>query len=211
MDLSILTWGVSIAVFLVVAFLLFWKFWFLRDPERTIPDGGVIVAPADGKIIKIVDLDNVNKINIKKGLIGKIKTLCSDVSSSCYLISIYMNPLNVHIQRASQSGKVLSVKHVNGKMGITKSFKNGLLNEKTEALIKNEKIGNFKIIQIAGFLVNRIENWLTINQSVVKGQKIGLINFGSQVSLIIPKNKVKLTVKQGDKVYSGSTIVAKVK
>ena len=122
-----------------------------------------------------------------------------------------MNPLNVHIQRASQSGNVLSVKHVNGKMGMTNSFKNGLLNEKTEVLIKNEKIGNFKIIQIAGFIVNRIENWLTINQEVVKGQKIGLINFGSQVSLIIPKKNVDLTVKEGDKIYSCSTIVAKVK
>jgi len=211
MNLTILTWGVSIAVFIVIAFLLFWKFWFLRDPERTIPDGEVIVSPADGKIIKIVDLDNVDKIKIKKGLIGKIKTICSDVGNSCYLISIFMNPLNVHIQRASQSGKVLSVKHISGKLGITNSFKNGLLNEKTEVLIKNKKIGTFKIIQIAGLLVNRIENWLTIDQDVVKGQKIGLINFGSQVSLIIPKKKVNLTVKEGDKVYSGSTIIAKVK
>jgi phosphatidylserine decarboxylase len=210
MLIQILLGMLILIIVLVLGFYLFWKLWFLRDPEREIPKGDVIVAPADGKVIKIVDLDNIDKIKIEKGLVGKIKTVVSDVGKSCYLISIFMNPFSVHIQRASYSGKIISVKHKEGTLGVTMSFKNGLLNEKTETLIKNDKIGKFKIIQIAGFIVKRIENWAKPNQIVKTGDRIGLINFGSQVSLIIPKNKIKLCVKEGDKVKAGLSIIAKV-
>ena len=202
---------ISIIFLLIIIFLVFWKFWFLRDPERQIPNGEIIIAPADGKILKIIDIENIDEISIEKGLVGKIKTLCSDVGNSCYLISIYMSLMSVHIQRAAQSGKVLSVHHENGKLGVTMSFKNGLMNEKTETLIENKKIGKFKIIQIAGFVVKRIDNWLNPGDNVIKGQRMGLINFGSQVSLILPKKNVEIKVKPGQKVYAGSTIIAEIK
>jgi phosphatidylserine decarboxylase len=210
MKLTIILWAINIILSLAILFYLFWKFWFLRDPERKIPEGDVITSPADGKIIKIVDLDNINNLKIKKGLVGKIKTTCSDVGKSCYLVSIFMNLCSVHIQRAPYHGEVISVKHKKGTLGVTTSFKNGLYNEKTETLIKTKKLGKIKVIQIAGFIVNRIENWMKPGDKVKTGDRIGLINFGSQVSIIIPKKRMKLMVKEGQKVNAGISIIAKI-
>lgn len=205
-------WVVAVVLAIVLAFLLFWKFVFLRDPEITVPKGNVIVSPASGTVLKIMDLDWAESALIKKGLMGKIITLCSDVSKSCYIISIFMSPLDVHIQRASLSGKVIKVEHKNGTLGFTGSFENGITNEKTETLIENSKIGRFKIIQIAGFVVKRIENWVKKGQMLEKGQKIGLINFGSQVSIILPKkDNIHVVVSEGMHVDSGRTIIAEVK
>ena len=189
-----------------ILFLVFWKVWFLRDPEREIPQGNSIVSPADGKVIQVTDLDNVDELKIKKGLIGKIKTLCSEVDKSCYLVSIFMNLSNVHVQRASISGKVISVNHSKGKFIIVNSIKAGFQNEKSEILI-NTKIGKIKIIQIAGFVARRIETWVKPGQDIIKGEKIGRINLGSQVTIVIPK-KVKIKVKKGDSVKAGTSILA---
>ena len=208
MTLDIIFYFLGTSLFL---FLIFWKFWFLRDPERKIPNGNTITSPADGKIIQIIDLEKTSELKIKKGLIGKIKTTCSNIDKSCYLISIFMNLTNVHVQRTSLSGKILNIKHESGQFKPLMSFENGLVNEKTEILIKNTKIGNFKIIQIAGFLARRIETWLKVGQKINKGDKIGRINLGSQVSIILPKNKIKLMVKKGDKVHAGSSVIAKIR
>jgi len=207
---NILILIIELIVILGVGFSIFMK-WFLRDPERDIPTGNVIVAPADGKVLEILDLDKIDKINIKKGLVGKIQTLCSDVGTSCYIVSIFMSPFVVHIQRSALEGKVLNVKHVPGNFDYSGSFINGILNEKTETLIENKKIGKFKIIQIAGIIVNRIENWAVVGKKINIGQRLGLIRLGSQVSLILPKDKVELMVKIGDRVYAGSSVIGRLK
>lgn len=195
-----------IIVFLVILFLIFWKFWFLRDPERKIPEGNVVVAPADGKVIDILDIKNPDEIKIKKGLVGKIRTLTTDVTNPHYLISIFMSPLDVHINRAPVEGEVVSIKYEKGKLLPANSLENGLLNEKNEIIIKNPKLGKIKVIQIAGILARRIVCSVEKNQNIIKGQRIGLINLGSQVTLILPK--VNLAVKKGVHVTAGETVIA---
>lgn len=198
-----------VLVLLLVLSLLFYKLIFLRDPEREIPAGNNIVAPADGKIIKIIKLGDIDNIKIEKGLIGKIKTLVPVNCRDGYLITIMMNLFNVHVQRSPLDGIVLGTKHFAGKFGNAvygDKFENGLENEKNEIIIKNKKIGEVKVIQIAGFLARRIECFVKENQKINKGQRIGRILLGSQVSLILPK-KVKLNVKEGRKVKAGETIL----
>jgi len=213
MILKTLLWIFALLIILIFSFLIFWKFWFLRNPKRKIPENEhIIISPADGKIIEILDTDKLNNKNLKinKGLLGKIQTSYLEVSKSCYIISIFMSVLNVHIQRASLSGKVIDISPKNGRFFAANSYTACLENEKTEILIKNKKINNFKIIQIAGFLARRIETWIKPKQELKKGEIIGRINFGSQVTIILPKNKVKLIIKKGNKILAGESIIAEI-
>lgn len=199
---------------IIVASVLCFHFYFIRDPEIIIPgDEKDVLSPASGKIIKIMEINSssLRDIEIKKGLIGKINTEIGDICNECYLISIFMSPLDIHIQRASLSGKILSIEHKFGTLLPTTKFENGLINEKTETIIYNSLIGKIKIIQIAGFVVRRIETFAEVNSIVERGERIGLIRYGSQVSIILPKEKVEITVDENEKVESGSTIIARVK
>jgi phosphatidylserine decarboxylase len=96
---------------------------------------------------------------------------------------------------------------VDGKFRFSNSFKSLALNEKTETLFENPKIGKFKIIQIAGFFVRRIENWVRPGQKLQRSDRIGRINFGSQVSIILPKKNVVLIAHKGQHVDSGKTVI----
>ncbi len=192
------------SILLFVLFLLFYKFVFLRDPKRGIPSGNNIVAPADGKIINIVRISR-GDLKINKGLIGKVDVLCSDVIKEGYLISIFMSLFDVHVNRAPIGGEVVGVKHRKGKFFMAFDVEKSFLNESNEIVMKT-KIGKIKIIQMAGFLVRRIECFVKENQKINKGERIGRIVIGSQVSLILP-NKVSLLVEKGDKVRAGETIV----
>jgi len=201
-----------ILIAIILSGLLSFHFYFIRDPNIEVPsDEKVIVSPASGKIIKIIDLKDVDKLEIEKGVLGKIKTSASEVCNECYLISIFMTPLDVHIQRSSVSGKVISVRHEDGTLLPTTKFENGMINERTEIIIENKIIGKVKIIQIAGFIVRRIETWASVGQELEKGERIGLIRYGSQVSVILPKEKVELVVKEGEHVETGSSIIARIK
>ncbi|MBU0628149.1 MAG: phosphatidylserine decarboxylase [Nanoarchaeota archaeon] len=196
----------------ILLFLLFYLFIFLRDPERGVPIGDNIVAPADGKVIKVIKLENISEMKIEKGVLGKIKTLVSDTCKEGYLITIMMDIFNVHVQRAPVEGKVISTKYVNGSFKNAvygDKFENGLLNEKNEIIIENRKIGKIKVIQIAGIVARRIVCFVRKNQKINKGQKIGMIKFGSQVCVIFP-DKVKLSVKEGDNVKAGETVLGMI-
>lgn len=200
-------------VFLLLLFLLN----FYRDPKRTTPKGKGIVAPADGRVISIIDTSEVGtseinnsegKIKIKKGMFGKIKTLANDISEKCYVISIFMSPLDVHINRAPISGKVKSVKHTKGRFFKAYDLEKSLQNEKNEIIIQNAGI-KVKVIQIAGFLARRIKCHVKKNQKVNKGEKIGIIALSSQTTIIIPKTgNRKLMVNINDKVKAGETVIA---
>ena len=194
----------------IVTLLLLFLLNFYRDPERKIPEGNNIVSPADGRIIKILKISSNkknNKLKIKKGIIGKIETLTRDVAKDCYLISIFMSPFDVHINRAPIWGKIKKIKYEKGRFFNANNFEKSLKNEKNEIIINNKKIGNIKVIQIAGFLARKIKCFVRENQKINKGQKIGAIVLGSQVSLIIPI-KADLSIKVGKKVKSGTSIIA---
>jgi phosphatidylserine decarboxylase len=192
---------------LIVCFLVFWRVWFLRDPKVEISKENYIIAPASGKIMEIIEINQKDEMEIKKGWFGKIRTSAKEVSDSCYIVSIFMSPMDVHIQRSSLDAKVLNVKHTDGKFRFSNSFKSLALNEKTETMLENSKIGKFKIIQIAGFFVRRIENWVKPGQKLQRSDRIGRINFGSQVSIILPKKNVVLVAHKGQHIDSGKTVI----
>ena len=192
---------IAVLVLLILSFLIN----FYKDPERTIPKGNNIVAPADGKVISIIDTAKTH-IQVNKGILGKIKTLTKDIAGECYVISIFMSPIDAHINRAPMDGVIRSVKHTKGKFFKAYELEKSFENEKNEIIIENKKL-RIKVIQIAGFLARRIICHVKANQKVNKGQKMGMIALGSQTTLIIPK-KVKLRINVKDKVKAGQTIIA---
>jgi len=183
---------------------------FYRDPERTIPQGNNIVSPADGTVIKILRIDK-KTAEIEKGLLGKIRVLTKDISDSCYLVSIFMSPLDVHVNRAPITGTVRKIKYSKGTFFNARDFERSLENEHNEILIENKKIGKIKTIQISGFLARRIRCNLKENQHVDKGARIGKILLGSQATLIMPVKNITILVQEGQKVLAGSSLIATVK
>ena len=181
---------------------------FYRDPKRHAPKGNSIVAPADGRVISIIAISK-NSVKIKKGFLGKIRALTRDIAKECYVISIFMSPLDVHINRAPIDGTVKAVKYKKGTFFRAYDMEKSLNNEKNEVTIQNKEI-KVKVIQIAGFLARRIKCNVKINQKVHKGQKIGMIALSSQTTLIIPKGLV-LNVSLNDRVRAGESIIAVLK
>ena len=207
--IDVCMWWLIISLTATLLLLLF-LLNFYRDPERKVPEGNNIVSPADGKIISILKVKD-EAININKGFLGKIQTLTKDVAKECYVISIFMSPLDVHVNRAPVGGKIVSIKHEKGKYFAAFDIKKSLINEKNEITIKNEKIGKIKVIQIAGFLARRIVCSVNKNEKINKTQRIGKIVLGSQVILILPFEKIWLKARKGQKVVGGETIIAKIK
>ena len=183
---------------------------FYRDPKRKIPIGNNIVSPADGRVLKILKVTN-DKAIVKKGYIGKIETLTKGIAKECYVISIFMSPFDVHINRSPINGKIKSIKHEKGRYFTASNLKKSLMNEKNEIIIKNQKIGKIKLIQIAGFLARRIICGINENEKVNKGQRIGKIVLGSQVTMILPSEKISIKIRKGQKVIGGTTIIAELR
>ena len=202
----ILGYIIVILASLFILFTAFHQLIFLRNPKREIPTGRVIVSPADGKVIDIIRITK-KEIKIKKGLLGQIKTLAKGMGNEAILVSIFMNPISVHYNRAPIEGKVTSSKHKSGKFLPTNTIERGLQNEKHEILIENKDLGKIKVIQIAGFLARRIDCFVKKGDMLEKGERFGLINLGSQASVILP-TKVQIKIKKGDRVKAGSSIIA---
>ncbi len=199
----------DIIIGIILTFILF-RLWFQRNPSRTISKGNTIVAPADGRIVRVVKVNDPGKLRIDKGTFGRIKTACTGIKNPV-LITIVMTMLNVHWQRAPFSGTVAKVSYKEGK------FHNAVRNAESMKVFENEKNEivvngkiNAKVIQIAGVLARRIKCFVKKNQKINKGQIIGLITFGSQVALIVPET-VKLKVKEGQRVRAGETIIGEIK
>src|SRR3989338_6277837 len=178
---------------------------FYRDPERKIPKGNDIVSPADGKVISIIDTSK-EVIKVKKGFVGKIRVLTKDVAKKCYVVSIFMSPLDVHVNRVPIEGTIKSIKHTKGKFFKAYDLEKSLENEKNEIIIQNKNL-KVKVIQVAGFLARRIKCYARPNQKVNKGDKIGMIALSSQTTLVMPIG-VELKVKVNDKVKAGSAVIA---
>ncbi len=190
----------SFIIFSAIAFLM----QFFRDPKRKIPSGdGVVVAPADGKIlkgkidfIKIVEQDDpVMKYILNKGEKG-------------ILISTFMSPFDVHVQRAPVSGKIVKTKYFPGKFKIALGDVH-TENEKNLIVIDSE-YGRIGVIQIAGFVARRIVQYVNVGDTINIGDRLGMIRFGSRVNLIIPYNKFKVMVFEGEKPTAGETIMAEL-
>lgn len=183
----------KVAILIVAAIVLFLTLNFFRDPERQTPQkDGIIVAPADGKIIVI-------RKNITNSFVG----------DSCNLISIFMSPLNVHVNRIPVGGKVEYLKYHEGKFIAAFEDKASENNERMETGIAT---GSSKILftQIAGFLARRIVNELKVGDTVTIGNRFGMIKFGSRVDIIVP-NDWEPVVKMDESVSAGETILFELK
>jgi phosphatidylserine decarboxylase len=176
---------------LVVIAILFFLFClnFFRDPDRTTPKrDDVIVASADGEIVVVKDVKENQFIH-------------DDATQ----ISIFMSPLNVHVNRIPISGKVAMMKYIKGDYLVAWHEKADKRNERTEIGI-NSKNGKVMFTQIAGFVARRIVCPLREGDDVLMGNRFGMIKFGSRSDVYAPKNW-KLEVKIGDKVTAGETIL----
>jgi phosphatidylserine decarboxylase len=183
----------KIILILISAILLFSTLNFFRDPERKTPTReGIIVSPADGKII-------LSSTGIKNNYVGE----------NCNMISIFMSPLNVHVNRIPISGKVDYLKYFEGKFTAAFDDKASENNERLETGILNEN-GKFLFTQVAGFLARRIVNELSIGDSVNIGERFGMIKFGSRVDIFVP-NKWIPVVKLNENVKAGETILFELK
>jgi phosphatidylserine decarboxylase len=194
---------------IAVMFFLFYRFYFLRKPVRAIVPGNAVVSPADGKIVRIIEIKGGKPVEVEKGLFGKVNLLTSDTVKDGYVIVIMMTPFNVHYQRAPLDGTVERMRYSEGRfLNVVKDAAalGSLENERNEITLST-KIGKIKVVQVAGFLARRIRCFLKPKQKVHKGGEIGLICLGSQVILVLPK--LKLAVKDGQKVVDGETIIAR--
>jgi phosphatidylserine decarboxylase len=183
------TW-VSVPFFLLTAFVT----WFFRNPERFSPeDNGLVVSPADGKVIKVEDV-------AENGLIkGPSKK-----------ISIFMNVFNVHVNRIPYSGTVNAVRYREGKFFSANLDKASTSNEKNSVLIETDKGKQILTEQIAGLIARRIECWLEEGMHVNKGDRFGLIRFGSRLDVFLPVDTA-VAVSIGDKVKAGETPIGWLK
>lgn len=173
-----------------IGFIIF-VIYFFRDPNREITEGeSIVLSPADGIITNIFE--------IKEDKFIKGNSIC---------ISIFMSPLDVHINRSPIQGIIEYVEYKKGRFIMATKPESHEVNEKNYIGISDGKI-KVLVVQIAGILARRIVNWSEINQNVKKGEKLGMIKFSSGTQIIIP-NGIELNVKKGDKVISGETIIGR--
>ncbi len=177
------TW-LSILFFLMTAFVT----WFFRNPERQSPeDARIIVSPADGKVIKIEDVSENDFLN------GPSKK-----------VSIFMNVFNVHVNRIPFSGTVGVIHYHEGKFFSANLDKASSLNEKNSILINTDDGKKILTEQIAGLIARRIECWIQVGMNVTRGDRFGLIRFGSRLDVFLPIDTL-ISVSIGDRVRAGET------
>lgn len=181
--------NVGIVSLVLTLFVLF----FFRDPDRTVAEGkGVVVSPADGKVIVIKDVYEPTYLK-------------QDVKQ----VSIFLSVFNVHVNRSPVEGTVEVVKYNPGKFHVASVDKASLDNEQTAMVITN---GNKKVLvkQIAGLIARRIICYAKPGDAIQKGERYGLIRFGSRVDIFLPKD-TELAVKLGDRVKGARDIIGVLK
>ncbi len=168
--------------------LALFVFSFFRDPERAIPpDAGAVVAPADGRVVVVTDEHCA-------GRPGK-------------RISIFLAIWNVHVNRAPASGTITALHYQPGKFLAAMRERASLENEQNVFTLSTEA-GEMVFKQIAGWIARRAVSWKKPGDRVTRGERIGLVRFGSRVDVWLPQN-AEMLVKLGDHVKGGSSILAR--
>lgn len=177
--------GLSIVFFILIV-------QFFRHPHRTTPQGNdLVIAPADGKVVVIEDVEEPEFIK------GK-----------CKQISIFMSPVNVHVNRYPVSGAVIYEKYHPGKYLVAWHPKSSTENERTTVVVKHEK-GDVLFRQIAGALAKRIVCYSKVGQAATAGGEYGFIKFGSRIDIYLPLS-AEINVQLNQKTTGGETIIAKM-
>jgi phosphatidylserine decarboxylase len=174
-------WLLAIPFALLAAFMLY----FFRDPHRETPTGpGLIISAADGRVTRI-DSDADRKV-----------------------VSVFLSPLDVHINRSPIAGTIKQISYIKGKKMPATSDEASLQNERNSLIIEGDNV-TVTCTQIAGILARRIVCWPKEGDNLKRGQRFGLIKFGSRTDLSMPANVV-VAVKVGDTVRGGETVIARL-
>lgn len=163
---------------------------FFRDPERVTPaDPLAVIAPADGEVVVVREVEEAEYIG-----------------GPAVQVSIFMSPLNVHVNRFPISGRVGLFRHVPGKFLVAFEEKSSEANERTHIGVED---AGFRVLfkQIAGFVARRIIAEVQVGDSAVAGRRFGMIRFGSRVDVFLPRG-VEVRVQVGDMTRAGETVLA---
>jgi phosphatidylserine decarboxylase len=180
---------IKIPLFVLSALIIILTINFFRDPDRKTPiQKNIVVSPADGRILF------VKEVMDDKFVKGKAK-----------MVSVFMSPLNVHVNRIPISGKVEYLKYIKGDYVAAFEDKASERNERTEIGISNTS-GKVLFTQVAGFVARRIVCDLKVGDDVNIGNRFGMIKFGSRVDVIVPADW-QVKVKKDDNVTAGETIL----
>lgn len=162
--------------------------WFFRNPNRNTPDiPKMVVSPADGRVIRIKDIERNDLIQ------GRFKK-----------ISIFMNVFNVHVNRIPYSGQIQTIAYHKGMFFSANLDKASDSNERNSIVIRTDDGRDIMAVQIAGLIARRIVCWIKEGMDVRKGERFGLIRFGSRLDVYLPLDST-ITVKIGDRVRAGET------
>ncbi|TXF91409.1 phosphatidylserine decarboxylase family protein [Neolewinella aurantiaca] len=184
-------WGFPVAIIAVIFFLIILQ--FFRNPPRLVPevDDNIIYAPADGKVVVIEEAMEPEYFKDKR-----------------LQVSIFMSPVNVHVNRNPVGGEVKYNAYHPGKYLVAWHPKSSTENERTTMVINNGKT-EILLRQIAGALAKRIKNYATVGDTVKQGEDFGFIKFGSRVDLFLPLG-TKLEVELNQKVKGNKTVIGRL-
>jgi phosphatidylserine decarboxylase len=200
-------WILAAAILSVIAFSLGWNGMggvlalfaivfagFFRDPDRTPPAGeGLVLAPADGKVVAIVKDEEKGK----------------DAEGGTTRVSIFLSLLDVHVNRSPIKGLVEKVQYQPGKFHAAYREDASQDNEQNAVRLVDSTGKSLNIVQIAGLLARRIICYVKEGETLERGQRFGLIMFGSRVDLFMPPGS-KVEVAEGQKVRAGETIIGRL-
>ena len=164
---------------------------FFRDPERSTPaEDHIVVSPADGKVVMIREVREQEYLK-----------------ADAVQVSIFMSPLDVHVNRFPISGTVEYFRHIRGEYLVAFDDKSSERNERTLIGVQNN---GFKVLfrQIAGAVARRIVAPISVGQAAVCGERFGMIKFGSRVDVIMP-SKTQIAIRLHDRVVAGETVLAR--
>ncbi|GAC1663920.1 MAG: phosphatidylserine decarboxylase family protein [Candidatus Acidiferrum sp.] len=179
-----LHWNIGAAVLLFLALFIFY---FFRDPERTIPqDVGAVVSPADGRVLVVTDEEHAGRPGTR--------------------ISIFLAIWNVHVNRSPAAGTISNMEYRPGRFLAAMRESASSQNEQNVFLLSTS-VGEIVFKQIAGLIARRVVSWKSAGDSVQRGERIGLVRFGSRADIWLPRG-AKIQVKVGDQVKGGSSVLA---
>ena len=191
---AILLWHFWYPLGVLGLLLTIWCLYFFRDPERFVPqDSESIVSPADGRVCQIDTVAPPKELQLN--------------AKTCIRVSIFMDVLNVHVNRSPISGKVVEMHYHEGKFLNASLDKASEENERQLLTVQNEHDIKIGVVQIAGLVARRIRSDVEINTPLEKGQRFGLIRFGSRVDVYLPHTLAPV-VGIGQTMVAGETPIA---
>ena len=180
-------WPVALVFVVLAAFMAF----FFRDPRRQPPTGAdLVVAPADGRVTRVRPVGDLSE-------------------RSANVVSIFLSPFDVHINRAPIAGRITNVAYTRGKFLMATDENASMVNEQNALTIEGERI-TVVCKQIAGILARRIVCWKQVGERVDLGERFGLIKFSSRTDVVLPAN-VEILVTEGARVKGGTTIIGRIR